>query len=70
MLLIGSVLHLQHFFVQLGMSGSIGNALNDLLVLKLAALQVGSLKKHLLSIGRNLTMESLEDCLGRIEIIH
>jgi hypothetical protein len=47
-------------------SSSVGKALNGLLVLKLEALQVGSLKKYLLSIGRNLTTENLKDNLGRI----
>jgi len=70
MLLIGGMLYLQYFFFELGVSSSIGKALNGLLVLKLAALQVGSLKKHLLGISKNLTMESLEDSLGQVRVVY
>jgi hypothetical protein len=54
----------------LGVGGSTYKALNGLLILKLAALQMGGLKKYLLSIGRNLTAAALKDNLGRIRVIY
>jgi hypothetical protein len=45
-------------------SGSIGKALDGLLVLKLATLQVSRLEEHLLNIGRNLTTDGLEYDFG------
>jgi len=70
MLLISSMLYLQHFFFKLGVSSSIGKALNGLLVLKLVALQMGGLKTHFFGIGRNLATESLEDSLGQVRIVY
>ena len=70
MLLIGSALHLYHLLFDLGVGGSTYKALNGLLILKLAALQMGGLKKYLLSIGRNLTAAALKDNLGRIRVIN
>ena len=70
MLLIGSELHLEHLFFELGVGGSIGKALKGLLILKLVALQMGGLKKYLLNIGRNLTAETLNDNLGWIRVIY
>ena len=70
MLLSGSMLHLQHLLFKLGVGGSIGKASSGLLVLKLAALQVGGLKEYFLGIGRNLTAKSLEDSFGWIGIVH
>jgi len=67
MLLIGSALHLQHLLFVLGMGGSIGKALNSLLVLKLVALQMSGLKRYLLSISSNLTADSLKIILAGSE---
>jgi hypothetical protein len=52
MLLIGSMLHLQHLLFELGMGGSIGKTLYNLLVLELATFQVSRLEEHFLNIGR------------------
>jgi hypothetical protein len=70
MLLIGSTLHLQNLFFELGVGGSICKALNGLLILKLAALQMGGLKKYLLNIGKNLIAKTLKDGFGQIRVIY
>jgi len=46
------------------MSGSIGEALSGLLVLKLSTLQVCSLEEDLHSIGRDLASERFKQTLG------
>ena len=52
------------------MSGSIGKALGSFLILRLAALEVCSLKKSLLDIGRDLASESFKQSLGWIGVIN
>jgi len=64
------MLHLQHLLFELGMSGSIGKALDNLWVLELATFQVSGLEEHFLNIGRDLTTESLEYGFGWIRVIY
>jgi hypothetical protein len=51
-------------------SSSIGKALGGLLVLELSTLQVSSLEKNLLGIGKDLASESLEQSLGWIGVVN
>jgi len=52
------------------MGGSIGKTLGSLLILELVALQVCSLEKNLLGIGRDLTSERFEQSFGWIRVIN
>jgi len=54
----------------LGLGSSVSKALNNFLVLEVAALQMGNLEKYLFGIGRDLTMKSLEDSFGRVRVIY
>jgi len=67
---IRSKLYLEHFFLKMGVGSSIGKTLDGLLILEMAALQMSCMEEHFFDIGRNLTMKSLENSLGRIRIVY
>jgi hypothetical protein len=69
-LLVGNVLHLEHFLFKFGLRSSIGKALGSILVLELATIQMGSLEEYLFDIGRALTVESLENSFSQIGVIY
>ena len=70
MFFISDMLHLQHLFLKLSLGSPVGDALSGLLLLELAAFQVGSMEKCILDIGRDLTADCFENNLCRIRVIY
>jgi hypothetical protein len=69
-LLVGSLLQLQHFLFQLSLSRSVSNTMNGPLVLKLSALQMDCWKDDLFNIGRDLATDRFEDSPRRVRVDH
>jgi hypothetical protein len=61
MLLIDNLLQLQHFFLKLSLSCSVGNTMNSFLILKLSALQIDCWEDDFFNIGRDLGTDCFED---------